>query len=276
MERSTVGPPGDGGRFDAETSVEPTAPGRWVTLPTDRWSIGSTANGGYAVSPVLRAASELGGFPDPWSVTTHFLAPLQPDGSQAEVSVESVKVGRTTAVVRGRLRHADRDRLEVLATFGDLTRSAGDAHDVIDAPPPQIPSPESCIDRSELAQGVDLPILERLDVRIHPDRAGGSGPDAVMEGWIRFADGTAPSALAMVLFADAFPPSLLARFGAVGWVPTLELTVQVRRRPVSGWIQARFECDDLVDGRMVESGHLWDESGALVARSRQLGLLRPS
>ena len=94
-----------------------------------------------------------------------------------------------------------------------------------------------------------------------------------MEGWIRFVDGTPPSTLSLPLFADAFPPSLFARYGRVGWVPTVELTVHVRRRPAPGWIQARFECDDLVDGRMVETGTLWDETGAVVARSRQLGLL---
>ena len=79
----------------------------------------------------------------------------------------------------------------------------------------------------------------------------------------------------MLLFADSFPPSLYTLVGRVGWVPTIELTVHVRRRPVDGWIQARFECDDLAGGRMIESGTLWDESGRLVARSRQLGLLLP-
>ena len=61
--------------------------------------------------------------------------------------------------------------------------------------------------------------------------------------------------------------------GSVGWVPTIELTVHVRRRPAPGWVLARFECDDLAGGRMIETGSLWDSSGALVARSRQLGLL---
>ena len=49
--------------------------------------------------------------------------------------------------------------------------------------------------------------------------------------------------------------------------------MQVRRRPVDGWVRARFECDDVDGGRMIESGTLWDDSGAVVARSRQLGLL---
>jgi acyl-CoA thioesterase len=119
-----------------------------------------------------------------------------------------------------------------------------------------------------------LPIASRIDVRVPADAAiAGESNRAITEGWIRLRDGTSPTVLALPLFVDAFPPSLFAKLGSVGWVPTIELTVHVRRRPVDGWIQARFECDDLVGGRMIESGTLWDQAGRVVARSRQLGLL---
>lgn len=262
------------GHFDDETELAPVAEGVWTATPSDRWNIGDNANGGYALSPVLRAMAEIGDHPDPLSVTTHFLRPLQPDGDVVDVRAEVVRAGRTTSVVRGTLVHQGKERLTAVAALGDLSVAASGASGAIDVPPPPTPSPDSCRDRSNLEQGVVLPILERLDVRIHPDRAEHAGSDdAVMEGWIRFADGTPPSTTALPLFADAFPPSLFARFGRVGWVPTVELTVHVRRRPAPGWIQARFECDDLVEGRMVESGTLWDSTGAVVARSRQLGLL---
>ncbi len=216
-----------------------------------------------------------GHHPDPLSVTTHFLRPLQPSlpGAPARIVTDVVRDGRTTSVARGALEYDGKQRLTVLAAFGDLSRPASSGSEIT-APAPVMPSPERCLDRSQLEQGVALPILERLEVRIHPDRAApGESADAVMEGWIRLRDGTDPSTLALVLFADAFPPSLYPRFGRIGWVPTIELTVHVRRRPSPGWVRARFECDDLVDGRMIETGALWDSTGALVARSRQLGLL---
>lgn len=262
------------GWFDDETRLVPLGEGVWRTTPSDRWNIGENANGGYALSPVLRAMALVGAHPDPVSVTTHFLRPLQPDGSDADVRAEVVRAGRTTSVVRGSLVHHGRERVTVIGAFGDLSEPASAAPGSIDVPAPPTPAPDACRDRSNLEQGVVLPILDRLDVRIHPDRAVHAGSDeAVMEGWIRFSDGTPPSTQALPLFADAFPPSLFPRFGRVGWVPTVELTVHVRRRPAPGWIQARFECDDLVGGRMVESGTLWDSTGAVVARSRQIGLL---
>ena len=77
------------------------------------------------------------------------------------------------------------------------------------------------------------------------------------------------------MFTDAFPPALFGLLGVIGWVPTIELTVHVRQRPATPWLLGRFVTDDLQGERMIESGALWDEQGALVAQSRQLGLLLP-
>jgi len=124
---------------------------------------------------------------------------------------------------------------------------------------------------------VDLSILNRLDIRLHPDQAvPGAAGRAEVSGWIRLADGRAPDALACLLMADAFPPAVFGLLGMVGWVPTIELTVHVRRRPAPGWLLGRFWSHDLSDGRVVEDGALWDSSGALVVQSRQLALVRPA
>jgi acyl-CoA thioesterase len=162
-------------------------------------------------------------------------------------------------------------RVALAAVLADLTGPASDAPDPgLTVAAPSIPPPERCVDRIELDQGVELPLLSRVEVRVRRDQPG-SG--AVVEGWIRLRDGSEPTSAALVLFADAFPPAVHAVVGRVGWVPTLELTVHVRRRPRPGWVQARIECDDVAGGWMIETATLWDEAGALVARSRQLGMI---
>lgn len=258
-------------QFDDETAVRALPEGRYEGMVAESWSIGDNPNGGYLLSIALRAIAGAGAHPDPISITTHFLRPGTP-GGRADVEVDLVRRGRTISTCRATLAQEGKQRIEVLAAMGDLAdESAGPA---LTIPPADIPPPDECPPRSGDEQGVSLPILDRLDTRIHPAQAvAGRAGVAEVSGWIRFADGRPTDSAALPLFADAFPPSLFSLLGDVGWVPTVELTVHVRRRPAPGWIMGRFTTADLGSGRMLEDGCLWDETGALVAQSRQLALL---
>ena len=93
--------------FADETTPVPAGPGRWTVELSTHWDIGDNANGGYASAPVLRSLVELGEHPDPISVTTHFLRPVQ-GGGRADVEAEIVRRGRTVSVVRGTLSQSGR------------------------------------------------------------------------------------------------------------------------------------------------------------------------
>jgi len=259
-------------QFDAETAVERTDDGRWRGFVHGAWNIGGNPNGGYLKSIALNAVLESVPHPDPISVTTHFLRPGVPDALCA-VHVDVIRTGRTLSTARATLMQDDKPRLVLLAALADLSEPAGVDTEVT-LTPPGYPPPERCPPRRGDLQGIELPILDRLDVRLDPATAVPGGSDrAAIGGWIRFVDDRPPDARSLPLFTDAFPPSPLTLLGVIGWVPTLELTVHVRRRPAPGWISTRFETDDLHQGRMVESGGLWDSTGALVAQSRQIGLV---
>lgn len=224
------------------------------------------------MTPLMRAMADASGQPDPLSVTAHFLRPCAGD-TDLEIQTEVVRSGRTTATVRGSLTQEGKVRLTMLATFSDLTRSQGiDEHF---APmPPNLPPIEQCVHRSKLVQGVEIPLLNVTDVYLRQqDATPDPNKEALIEGWVRLADGTEPDVFGLPYFVDAFPPSPIARLKNVGWVPTIELTLQIRARPAPGWLRGRFHCDDLQGGRMVESGILWDSADTVVARSRQLALV---
>ena len=258
-------------QFDEETELTPIETGRWRTHLTSAWNIGDNPNGGYLLAPLAKAMQSVAGHPDPLSITTHYLRPGTGDAS-AEVEVELVRTGRTVGTVRGRLIQDGKTRIESIAAFADLT--SADAVVDIETPAAPLPAPDDCVSRRDLEQGVVLPIMNRLDVRIHPDHAvAGSGREAAITGWIRFDDGRPVDAMALPLFADAFPPPLFSKVGYIGWVPTIELTVHVRRRPMQGWIRGHFRTSDAAGNRTIEDGWLWDESGALVAVARQVGLV---
>jgi acyl-CoA thioesterase len=258
----------------AETEVRAAANG-FVATVSPAWNIAANPNGGYLLAIVMAAITEAPGRCDALSVTAHYLRPGT-GGAEADVEVDVVRSGRTLSSVRAVLRQDGKERVLVMAAMGTLD-DAADADGAFHLSPTHevIPPPEACVDRADLAQGVELPILSRLDVRIHPDDAvANPNNPAQLRGWIRLRDGAPPDSQALLLFADAFPPSVFTRFGNVGWVPTIELTAHVRAKPAQGWVQAAFVVDDFSNGRLVESGTLWDSAGEMVARSRQLGLLR--
>ena len=262
----------EGYLFDRETVVSRIEDNLWRGHVHRSWNIGDNPNGGYLISIVIRALAEVLPHPDPITLTTHFLRPGIPD-TDCDIAVEVIRTGRTMSTARATLHQDGKARLEVLAAFGDLSVSAGR-----DAPltltPPALPDPDLCIPRSGDTQGIHLPILDRLDTRLHPDHArAGESSVAEVSGWMRFLDQREPDTRSLPLFTDTFPPSPFSMLGVIGWVPTIELTVHVRRRPAPGWVSARMACEDLHQGRMVESGALWDGNGELVGQCRQIGLV---
>ena len=259
--------------FERETLVEKTVDGRWQGHLSHHWNIGENPNGGYMLSCALSAIRQSVAHPDPLSITTHFLRPGTPD-APFEIVVETLREGRSVATVRATMSQQGKSRLEVLCAFGNLSQSVGVDETLELKPQHDMPAAEQCPSRSGENQGVLLPLMDRLDIRINPTHAEpGSSEHAQMSGWIRLLDDHPPTSLILPMFADAFPPSPFTKLGVVGWVPTLELTVHVRRRPQPGWIRAEFHTSDLTGGRMIETGALWDSSGRLVAQSRQLGLV---
>lgn len=259
--------------FDVDTRLIAGEANCWAGRLDPNWNIGQNPNGGYLAAVAMSALEQLTPEqPDPLSMTIHYLRPGS-SGQECEVSAEVIRPGRTISTLRASLNQAGKQRLEVLASVGNLGADPSDDKPTLTIAAPAIPSPDDCIGRTGGIQGVDLAILNRLEIRLNPAHAEPGNGNAEMSGWVRFNDGRPADAKACLLFADAFPPAILGQLGLVGWVPTIELTVHVRRRPCPGWIQARFVTHDLGDGRLIEDGMLWDEQGNLVAQSRQLALL---
>ena len=277
--------------FDDETRLLAIAPApdspassrRYTGQVHPAYNIGNKPNGGYLLALAVAALQQtLPGQPDPLSVSVHYLRPGLA-GQPCHIHTELLRSGRSLSTLRATLVQDGSARLELLAAMGDLgdPGNPGDpgqgdaAAPQLALPLPDLPPPEQCVGRSAEAQGVDLPILQRLDIRLHPDQARpGAAGQARVSGWIRLRDGRPPDALACLLFADAFPPAVFGLLGMVGWVPTVELTLHLRARPAPGWMLGEFWSQDLADGRVIEDGALWDSKGRLVLQVRQLALVR--
>jgi hypothetical protein len=93
-------------------------------------------------------------------------------------------------------------------------------------------------------------------------------------GYTEFTDKETIDVFSLLYFADSFPPPIFTHFGPSGWVPTVELTVQVRAVPKSGPLKVQFNTKMLTQGILEEDGLIWDCEDNLVAISRQTAKFR--
>ncbi len=237
-------------------------------------------NGGYVMALAARAMRDPIPHPDPASLTAHFLAPTAP--GDVHVDVEVVRTGRRHSTVAARLGQDGRECVRLLGTFTDLDAATGPSR--LDRPRPALPAFEDCVDATTLAVeraargGFEAPpVLLRFDHRMPEElttwaegRPTGRGE---MGGHLRWADGAPMDTLGIVAAVDCYPPAVFNLDGAdLGWTPTIELTVQVRKRPAPGYLTAWMTTQAITNGYLEEDGEVWDADGDLVALSRQLAL----
>jgi acyl-CoA thioesterase len=269
-------------RFEHDTAIEHVRDGRYRGEVVEGWSVspvGSVPNGGYLLAMAARAMREPTPHPDPITITAHYLAPPQPGG--VDIDVEVVRSGRRHSTIRGQLHQDGKPMVTLLGAFGDLSTAQGPTRQ--DRKQVELPPPEECEGWSDEAQrraeaeGDSPPSFAlRFERRTPPGMMGWSHGSPVgrgqMGGWIRWPDGDMDT-LGLLAVADAYPPAVFnSGEGELGWVPTLELTVQVRKRPARGWLASMFTTDSITAGYLEEDGEVWDADGDLVVLSRQLAL----
>jgi acyl-CoA thioesterase len=258
--------------FAADTAVIREDAGRYRAAIAPGWDIGGNANGGYLLGLMARALADATGRSDPVTLTGHFLSPGKPGAVSIETEV--ARGGRRFATASGVLRDdSGKPLLQVLGTFGEL--GASDAPERVDAAPPELPAPNACVGMT--GGEMTSSFRQRVDLRLHPEDAGFAqgAPSGEMRvrGWFRLPGDEPVDTLALLLGTDSFPPTIFNAKIPMGWVPTLELTTHVRARPVPGWLRCAFSTRFVTGGFLEEDGELWDESGRLVAQSRQLALV---
>jgi hypothetical protein len=271
------------GRFAHDTAVEARGDGRYAATVDPGWSViaGAAPNGGYLMAMGARAMADAGARPDPLSVTAHYLAPCEP--GPVEVATEVIRAGGRHATVSASIVQDGRTMVRLLGVFTDLVAASGPTSET--RPPPPLPPLSQCGDGMEdrtsgaAAAPPDVPpIFQRFEHRMPAGLMGWARGeptgDGAVGGYLRWADGAPMDTFGLLVVADCYPPAVFNVRGlAVGWAPTIELTVQVRARPTGDWLSGWFITESVTDGYLEEDGQVRDASGALVALSRQLALV---
>ena len=257
-------------QFERETAVERVGELSFRGEICEGWRIGAVPNGGYVLAIAGRALSEALPHKDPMSVNAFYLAPTALGPVDCEIEI--LREARSTSFAQVKMFQEGELKVQVTAAYTDLDRLSGENWSA--SPPPRIPSWDEC----EASGDKGLEFRQRAELRLatgkevftrrEPDGSG------AFHGWVQHRDGSAPDVIDLLMFADSFPPPAFTVFGPVGWVPTLELTVQVRARPAPGPLQVHVSGRHMTQGVVEEDGEFWDSSGNLVAISRQTAKFR--
>lgn len=253
--------------FDTDTAVSANDDGTFNAHIHSRWTIAGVPNGGYLMAVMLRAVEPMSAHPDPLTMTAHFLSPTS--SGPAEVRVEIAKPGRSTSTVMVSLRQEGRERVRALVTLGNLEARQGPTHELLT--PPALEGPFETR-RSRLMQEFPQNFDFEIPASVAGAVVGKPSGQPEMGGRMRFSDGRPPDLLALPVIADGFPP-VAFNLGYEAWTPTIELTIHFWNHPSPGPITAWITSGIFQDGSHDETATLWDSTGTVVARSRQLALV---
>jgi hypothetical protein len=268
-------------RFERDTAIERIDEHRYRGTIDPGWAVidGAAPNGGYVMALAARAMRDPVPHPDPVTLTAHFLAPPAP--GEVTIDVEVLRSGRRHSTVSASMRQDDREVARLLGAFGDLAAASGPTR--VDRHPPALPPKDECVAFTDEAdrradQGIPAPpIALRFDHHMPASvlgwtqgRPSGNG---TIGGYLSWRDGAPMDTLGLLVVADCYPPAVFERgISDLGWTPTIELTVQVRKRPSPGDLRAWFWTSAVTEGYLEEDGEVWDADGDLVVLSRQLAL----
>lgn len=263
---------GTTGAFASATGIGPLGSGRWKADIPRGWDIAGNVNGGLLLAVAGRALCAATERPDPLTITAHYLSPAGP--GPVDISTEIVKQGRRFTTARATLVGSDRPILTVLGTYGELDHRTEVL--LADGGPPTLPPPEDCVP-IQATETFPPPFAAHVETRIHPDDAtflvGQPSGRAGIRAWLRLPDGEMIDPVVLLCLVDAMPPTIFNAEFPIGWTPTIELTVHVRRRPAPGWVRGTATTRFISGGFLEIDVEVWDSSDWLVAQARQLALV---
>lgn len=238
---------------------------------TDNWSINGLPNGGYQMALLANAMVRQSAKPSLAILTATFIARCTP--GEARLTVEKVAASTQFERLMVRMDQAGGEKIRAWGTFVDTDNAC--SVNRREADQPEIAPLDQCIAIPRMPK---FTLFDQVDARLDPActgwMAGQTTDRSEHKGWIRFKDERPFDATAVLLMADAFPPPVYASQGLSAWVPTIEMTVNIRKMPASQWVKGFFRTRFITCGLLEEDGQIWDETGDLVAISRQIAQFR--
>jgi len=259
--------------LEKDTAVRRLAESSGYFAPISaNWSINDLPNGGYLMAVLARTMLHEATKKKIAIMTASFIARGAP--GDAHVLLEKVAASAQFERFEARLVQNNAEKIRALGTFVDEEMDC--AFNRYESAAPEVAALSQCIPIPPMPT---LALYDQVDVRLDPACAGWMhnrlADRSEFKGWIKFRDERPHDAVSLLVAADAFPPPVYASQSISAWVPTIELSVNIRKLPGSLWLKCVFRTRFVTCGLLEEDGEIWDEAGELIALSRQIAQYRP-
>ncbi len=266
--------------FDRDTAVTSEGDGVFAARVAPGWRAGRGPHGGYLAAMLLRALTAAVDDPErtPRSLTIHYTRAPEPGPIEIRVIVE--RAGRSLSTLSARMEQGGRVTALALAAFSVPWEAPG-ANEL--SMPELGPPDEERISTPKLFKGApEFTSHLVMQPRVGAIPFAGSGAPMRIGGWIGLPEERPVDAISLALFCDAwFPPSFIA-LDSPAISPTIDLTIHFRQSmsacdcdPAALCLSV-FDTRLLYDGLFEEDGVIWAPDGAILAQSRQLGIIMPT
>lgn len=257
--------------LDKDLTLRQEEPLRFTGAVSQNWLVNDMANGGYTMALMAKAMLAVSDRDCACIVTAAYVSPCLP--GRVELKLEEISRTSRFTRLQASLYQDEKEKVRAWGTFAAEKHSS--LADRYESGPPELSALEECI----LVPAPPIhTLLGNLEMRLDLSSAGWlSGKTAdrsEQKGWISFREERPYDAPAILLVADSFPPPVFVSHGLVAWVPTIELSVNIRHIPQSRWLKFSLRSRFLTGGLVEADGEVWDEEGNLVSISRQIAQVR--
>ncbi|MCV6613735.1 MAG: thioesterase family protein [Cellvibrionaceae bacterium] len=252
--------------FEQDTQLEELADGHYRAQVSGNWSIMHAPNGGYLMALLGKAMGLYASQPAPTQITVNYSGKTE-EAKPLDIYVRRFGQSRQFDRLEATAKQGDKTVLKAMGTF----MAGYEGHSYSEERLSQLSPIEACSARAGIP---GLPVFDNVEMRVDPAVAGWMTGQTVdspeIYGWMRVPSIEAWSPTSIMLACDTCPPSIFVSKGALGWVPTIEMSVHIKAIPTTEWLKVRFHSKYLGSTLLQEDGELWDENDNLVAVSRQL------
>lgn len=256
--------------FDKDISFTEIGSGRLKGFISQNWLVNGIPNGGYLIALLGNAMLLQSDKKSTPIVTANYISRCNP--GECEVHVECFAQSSQFNRYQAHLFQDGKEKIRAWGTFANEKIECD--IEKYETNVPTVCNIQECIAIPEIP---NYSLSSQVDLRLDPYSAGWMQgklhDESIQKGWISFRQQRKYDIPAVLLMTDAIPPAVFVSLGLVAWVPTIELTVNIRNMPQSEWLLFFSRTRFITCGLLETDTEIWDEN-RLVALSRQIAQVR--